>query len=246
MKTNRQILRKYFDFAQHKHSAILALIVVLAAALPLVACAKEPAENGMITMTTKSSKVSLIVEGSKDISIDWGDGKKSNVNDAILDGISEWLYFNYDYLSSTVHNIVITGNVTLLYCGANQLTDLDVSRNPTLTDLNCGRNQLTALDVSKNIALERLESNQNQLTALDVSKNRALRNLSIVGNQFTAAALNDLFRMLPDRSNLEPEEVGGIYIQTYSGGGNPGNNNCDRSIAEVRGWIFHAIRELIK
>ena len=253
-----------------KYSVTLAMIVVLALVLPLKACAKEQMlveePDGIITMTTKASEVWLfIVVGSKeDFSVDWGDGKQSSVNDAVYYKESELFVFTREYSGATAHNIVITGNVTQLSCGGNltaldvsrnptltrlncygnQLTTLDVSRNPALTDLDCGKNQLTALDVSKNTALERLKCNQNQLTALDVSKNTELWLLEVVGNQLTAATLNDLFRTLPDRSKLGLEYVGDINISTYSGGGNPGNSDCDRSIAEVRGWSFHSIRAL--
>ena len=250
--------------------AKLVMIVVMAV-LPLIACAKEQSiepplgENqGSITMTTQASKVWFTVVGAKDFFVDWGDGKKSNVNDAEYFEAEGMFVFTREYSDATAHNIVITGNVTQLSCGGNltaldvsrnptltrlncygnQLTTLDVSRNPALTDLDCGKNQLTALDVSKNTALERLKCNQNQLTDLDVSKNTVLWLLEVVGNQLTAVALNDLFRTLPDRSKLGPEYVGDINISTYSGGGNPGNSDCDRSIAEARGWSFHSIRAL--
>ena len=36
----------------------------------------------------------------------------------------------------------------ILYCGDNQLTELDVSKNEKLTDLECHNNQLTSLDLS--------------------------------------------------------------------------------------------------
>ena len=41
-----------------------------------------------------------------------------------------------------------------LWCDANQLTELDVSKNTALTQLNCSGNQLTTLDVSKNTGLQ--------------------------------------------------------------------------------------------
>ena len=229
-----------------KYSVTLAMIVVLALVLPLKACAKEQMlveePDGIITMTTKASKVSFIVAGAKDVTIDWGDGKKSNENDAILDGISEWLYFNHDYSAgTTAFNIVITGNVTLLYCGGNGLTALDVSKNTALEELRCDHNQLTALDVSKNATLNSLDCNFNQIKGLDVSKNTALGVLSVVGNQLTAFELNDLFKTLPDYSKTDG--FGVIYISRYSGAGNPGNSDCDRSIARERGWSFMSIRQ---
>jgi len=235
---NRRILRKY--------SATLVMAVLLAAALSHVACVKEPAENGMITMTTRASIVNIAIKLAKNadnLTIVWGDGKESNVNDAIHEMLPGWFVYTHEYSGTTEHNIVVTGNVTGLDCrGGNQLTALDVSRCATLTELNCGENQVTALDVSKNTALKELRCNQNQLTALSVSKNTALEIISIVDNQFTTTALNDLFRTLPYKLGYDLGEVGGIYISDYRGGGNPGNRDCDRSIAEARGWSFHSIR----
>jgi Leucine-rich repeat (LRR) protein len=231
MMINRYIIRKF--------AAILALTV--SAAFMLVACAKEPKEPAVVTMTTKASEVAFYVSGTGDISIDWGDGKVSNMKDGIFYAEMDWFLFNHDYSGETAHNIVITGNVTLLYCQDNGLTALDMSLNTTLKYLKCNRNQLTALDVSKNIALISLECNYNQITKLDVSKNRVLNILSIVGNQFTAAALNDLFGTLPDYSKTDISGSA-IFISNRSGSGNPGNLDCDRSIAEKRGWHFRSIK----
>jgi hypothetical protein len=220
----------------------IMLAVIVSGAFLLEACAKEPMEGtGIITMTTKVSKVAFFVSGTGDISVDWGDGKISNMKDGIFYAEMDWFLFNHDYSGEIAHNIVITGNVTLLYCQDIELTALDVSRNSSLKNLRCTNNHLTVLDVSKNTALTTLECDFNQITSLDVSKNMALTTLYIVGNQFTASALNDLFRTLPDYSGKE--SVGAaIYISTYRDSGNPGNLDCDRSIAEKRGWSFMSIK----
>ena len=122
-----------------KYSAILAV------ALMLVACAKEAkelAENGIITMTTKaSSEVRISIElskGSENLTIAWGDGKESNANDRIPGTSPGTFMFDHEYSGTTAHNIVITGNVTYLNCYGCQLTALDVSRCTPLSDLNCG------------------------------------------------------------------------------------------------------------
>ena len=79
--------------------------------------------------------------------------------------------------------------LTTMYCAENQLTSLDVSKNNTLNSLSCDYNQLTSLDVSKNTALTSLYCDDNQLTSLDVSKNTALTTLDYWGNQFDSEAL---------------------------------------------------------
>jgi hypothetical protein len=273
MKTDRNILRKC--------AIMLALIV--SGAFLLEACAKEPSpleEAGRITMTTKASEVIIYVTGAENITIDWGDGKKSNAKDAFSENNS--FTFSHNYSGTTAYNIVITGNIkglscsdnqltaldvsrstTLinLFCNRNQLTSLDISRNTALTqlecienrltsldmsrntaliDLNCSRNQLTALDVSRNTALHGLDCNYNKITKLDVSKNTVLWQLCCVDNQLTTTALNDLFRTLPYYPGLESGKYGAIFIakRNTRAIGNPGILECDRSIAEKRGWIF--------
>jgi len=77
-----------------------------------------------------------------------------------------------------------------LFCNANKLTELDVSRNTALTGLYCYDAQLTELDVSRNPALEFLYCPSNQLTKLDVSKNAALKQVSCSENQLTQLDLS--------------------------------------------------------
>ena len=64
--------------------------------------------------------------------------------------------------------------LTKLYCGGNQLTSLDVSKNTALTYLECGWNKLTSLDVSKNTVLTSLSCSKNKLTSLYISGAYAL------------------------------------------------------------------------
>jgi Leucine-rich repeat (LRR) protein len=211
-------------------------------------------------MTTTASEVRFSVAGTRDITIDWGDGRRSNVNDASFDEISGNFRFSQDYSDKTARNIVITGNVTelycqnigltvldvsgspgltKLYCKNNQLTALNVGGSPGLMELYCNRNQLTALDVSRNTALKNLEYDFNQIKNLDVSKNTGLEYLSCIGNQLTASELNYLFRTLPDNTE---SGVHVICISRYTASGplldNPGIFDCDRSIATKKGWSF--------
>ena len=80
--------------------------------------------------------------------------------------------------------------LTTLWCGNNQLTNLDVSKNTALKDLSCTYNQLTSLDVSKNTALTDFNCTWNQLTSLDVSRNTALTQLDCARNQLTSLDLS--------------------------------------------------------
>jgi len=103
---------------------------------------------------------------------------------------------------------------------------LDVSKNTALTTLVVYCNKLRSLDVSKNTALTTLVVHGGQLTSLDVSKNTALTTLGVFSNQLTSSALNTLFGTL--HSN--------VGEKTINISNNPGAADCDRSIAERKGW----------
>jgi len=255
------ILRK--SYAILALSVTLAVALPLAACAKELPLLQEP--TGIITMTTQSSKLDFIVgiagaDKFRNLTIDWGDGEESKFTDAASsDTESGSFLFSHRYSGASEYRITITGdNIERLDFRRSQLTALDVSRNRALTVLWCQHNPLTNLDVSKNTALEELEvgGSGNQLTILDVSKNTALRRLHIAStqiknldvsknhaltylicryNQLTTDALNEMFRTLTDKSvpvgNPNPIKV--IHII-----GNPGTDDCDRSIAEKKGWYF--------
>ena len=77
-------------------------------------------------------------------------------------------------------------NLKTLTCSYNNLSSLDVSKNPALVWLNCMDNKLTSLDVSKNEKLETLSCSANQLTSLDVTQNIALKELDCTDNLLTS------------------------------------------------------------
>lgn len=113
-----------------------------------------------------------------------------------------------------------------LSCNYNPLKSLDLSKNTSLMWLDCSINRLTILDLSNNSALTVLKCSTNQLRMLDVSKNTALTELDCSGNQLDTNALNALFETLHNNSGTK-----NIHI-----GGNPGTNECDKSIATNKGW----------
>lgn len=72
-----------------------------------------------------------------------------------------------------------------LYCFDNQLTSLNVTQNPNLSDLRCYNNQLTSLDVSQNPNLSLLFCDVNQISSLDVTQNPNLSDLRCFYNLLT-------------------------------------------------------------
>ena len=69
-----------------------------------------------------------------------------------------------------------------LTCSVNELTALDLSKSPELTELSCGNNKLTALDLSANKKLQKIVAGSNKLTALDTRNLPELTYLNLWGN----------------------------------------------------------------
>ncbi|MBR0147385.1 MAG: Ig-like domain-containing protein [Eubacterium sp.] len=76
---------------------------------------------------------------------------------------------------SSVDGIAFFPNLETLDCKYNNITSLDISKNPSLLSLSCDYNKLTSLDVSQNPLLQELRCGKNQLTDLDVSHNTELQ-----------------------------------------------------------------------
>ena len=164
-----------------KKPFVLSVIVTILATV-VVSCEKDVNYGYSITMTTEASDVTFLV-GAKmynKIEIDWGDGIIEKYTPDIFNK-----KLKRENLGTSPKTITITGLVTSLICGTNQLTNLDVSKNTGLVTLGCGNNQLTNLDVSKNAALDHFLCLRNQLTNLDVSKNTELSELNCSNNQLT-------------------------------------------------------------
>lgn len=91
-----------------------------------------------------------------------------------------------------------------LDCSENQLTQLDVSKNPKLKRLVCYENKLTSLDVSGNTSLTELHCYTNQLTSLNLGENANLNKLNCVVNRLTSLDLsgNANLTILSCNSNL--------------------------------------------
>ena len=223
-----------------KVNVIIASLILLGL---IVGCSGSASK---ITMTFKpKGEIGVALGGNGTATIDWGDG--SPVETVTLD--PDFMRYRHSYAQSAEYTIKITGeNITLfrsknenleatklilnvptlidLDCSNTQLTTLDVSNSTALTKLSCSSNQLTTLDVSKNTALEKLDCYNNQLTSLVLNNNDALYSLDCTNNQLSTKALNALFESL---NSVSDEKA--LYMI-----GNPGADDCDRSIAEKKAW----------
>ncbi len=165
-----------------------------------------------MTFTTAKNELKLLINAKDEdkngvwIDLDGNGVKESSENILVFD--SEETY------TKTAQTIAIYGKVTRLYFGTDDgssgLTDLDVSRNTSLTNLYCYLNQLTSLDVTKNVNLRRLICRYNQLKELDVSKNTKLEELNCYLNQLTSLDVTqnvNLKRLICGHNQLKELDV---------------------------------------
>ena len=115
------------------------------------------------------------------------DGKvrKANlttINELQLSGINK---NPADKIQSLV-GVEAMSNLTILDCGSNSISNLDVSKNLALKSLTCSDNKISIIDVSNLTSLDYLVCGVNLLTVLDVSKNKALKLFACQGNKLTA------------------------------------------------------------
>jgi Leucine-rich repeat (LRR) protein/PKD repeat protein len=89
--------------------------------------------------------------------------------------------------NNDLEELDVSANTALqwFYCSYNKLTELEVNANTALQQLSCSSNPLTTLDVSANTALQSLSCGNNQLADLDVNANTALQSLYCSSNQLT-------------------------------------------------------------
>lgn len=128
------------------------------------------------------------------LQIDWGDGNLVETEEIALAD---------EYGSTTTITGVPTGTgvikiygegIASLDCSSRvdgaQVTSIDVSNAPDLTDLSVYTNALTKLDVSKNVNLTKLNCYNNPITALDLSANTKLTSLNAQNMKLTKIDLS--------------------------------------------------------
>ncbi|WP_264535835.1 leucine-rich repeat domain-containing protein [Flavobacterium sp. N1736] len=82
-----------------------------------------------------------------------------------------------------------------LYCGDNQITTLDFSKNTKLKQLECYQNKLTSLNLNSNPDLWYLDCFSNKLTTLDLSQNKLLETVYCYDNLLTNLNVSSLKKL---------------------------------------------------
>ena len=128
--------------------------------------------------------ITEIIVGTKDIESLAGIEHMANLTELRCEG--PWSFFEPEKdPEGKLKTLDVSNNVnlTILYCGFNQLTSLDVTNNPKIEQLRCAGNNLNSLDVSKNTELIEFEAYNNRLSSIDVSNNPELEYIDLTNNQ---------------------------------------------------------------
>ena len=128
--------------------------------------------------------ITKIIVGTKDIESLAGIEHMANLTDLRCEG--PWSIFEPEEdPEGKLKTLDVSKNVnlTILYCGFNQLTSLDVTNNPKIEQLRCAGNNLNSLNVSKNTELIEFEAYNNRLSSIDVSNNPELEYIDLTNNQ---------------------------------------------------------------
>ena len=128
--------------------------------------------------------ITKIIVGTKDIESLAGIEHMANLTELRCEG--PWSIFEpEEEPEGKLKTLDVSKNVnlTILYCGFNQLTSLDVTNNPKIEQLRCAGNNLNSLDVSKNTELIEFEAYNNRLSSIDVSNNPELEYIDLTNNQ---------------------------------------------------------------
>ncbi len=141
------------------------------------------------------------------------DGFFSDEERNSVTSISAYNSFSYPF-SEKIRNlqgVEFFPNLSVLKCGDNLLTELNLTGNPELSYLACSNNQLTQLVLTSNPELSYLDCSNNQLTSITISNNNSkLKLVSCEGNQLKVSAMETFISNLPEW----PDNDGMLFFWT--------------------------------
>lgn len=145
-----------------------------------------------------------------------------------LSNNSELLLFTCT--DSELSSLDVTNNkkLQLIFCTYTNIEKLDLSKNKELIFLMLSNNKLTGeINLNNYESISSIDVSNNKITSVNISECPSLVSASFSNNEIDNNTFNSIF------SNLPTCENGEIAINN-----NPGTNECDRSIATEKGWIF--------
>lgn len=136
------------------------------------------------------SKFALLVMGTEngEYTLDWGDGK------ATTGQLATTATTIYGELPS--QDLTLYGNIAVLECSGNALTELDITGMPTLTHIISRENYVAEMDFSKCPELKMVCIQSSPLNKLDLSANAKIDSIIVTNNRIASLTL-------PEKSPLK-------------------------------------------
>lgn len=178
-------------------SAALA-VCMMASTLPVSAFAAQPAAaSAESSVSTQAEEDAVAIDATnfpdeafrQYVADNFDKDKDGALNQTERNAVKEIRINNSGCTS--LQGLKYFSKLTDLFCGDNNLTELDVSENPELGLLICYNNSLTSLNLNKNTKLRSLNCNNNKLTVLDLRENKSLSWLRCKNNCLTSLDLRN-------------------------------------------------------
>lgn len=149
--------------------------------------------------------------------IDWGDGNMQKAPAIVADDGYQTTTPVYGFAVGTGEVKIYCDKITVFDCGYSKyiklptgetegakITDLDVSKLPTLQYLYAPTNELTTIDLSKNTELVEVELSNNRFENIDLSGNAKLKTLTLTNNKISSIDLSKNTELTKININQNP------------------------------------------
>lgn len=196
------------------------LLIYFLALIALAGCSKESGSIPDVQIPEGPAKITFTTSKGVGESINLV-LLQAEVSQAEFDGleVESILPIDSDRLNCTIQltkqTATIVGEITMLSCSGNSITELSFSQNSPLVTLDCSDNELTVLNVGMLGKLATLDCYDNKLTELKVDGcGKSLNKITCYNNSIKEEAMASLVNDLPDLTETAP---GQLLVQAQNG-----------------------------
>lgn len=153
-----------------------------------------------------------------------------------------------DVARNSLKSLDVTRNMALdsLYCSLNSLSELPLPAGNSIRYIDMSSNSIAVLPAEMK-AVWWLDCSDNRITSTDLTASTALKGLDIHANLLDKAALENLFRQLPDINGFQLPDYDNDYswmgVLNYKD--NPGSGEVSSEFPEVKGWNCSYVKDFL-
>lgn len=187
----------------HIHTLALSLVVMVCTISELWSQTGEPYVQFTFHKARKEEIGIRLFGGAEEstATIDWGNGQTETIT--LKKAGTTFISIPHS------QNLKITGDIRLIECSFNDLTNIDVTHLPELRELISRRNITESIDLSKNPKLRSLLIQGSILKELDLSNNPLIDSLIVPSNKLSKLTLPEEcdLRVLNCMTNPQLQEI---------------------------------------